>query len=71
VEFSKVDRSGIMRQSDGSDGPRASSQHLSDILKIIDGARLEEKSKPSIEIFTLLAKAEAKVHDVRSSDSFS
>jgi uncharacterized protein (TIGR00299 family) protein len=66
LEFSKVDRSGISASKvTVRTGHEHHHRHLSDILKIIDGARLEGEVKArASEIFTLLAKAEAKVHDV-------
>ncbi len=66
LEFSKVDRSGISASKVSvRTGHEHHHRHLSDILKIIDGAQLDGGIKArASEIFTLLAEAEAKVHDV-------
>src|SRR6266436_4847174 len=66
LEFSKVDRSGISASKVSvRPGHEHHHRHLSDILKIIDGAQLDREIKArASKIFTLLAEAEARVHDV-------
>jgi uncharacterized protein (TIGR00299 family) protein len=66
LDFSKVDRSGISASKVSvRTGHEHHHRHLSDILKIIDGAQLDGEIKArASRIFTLLAEAEAIVHDV-------
>jgi uncharacterized protein (TIGR00299 family) protein len=65
IDFEKVDRSGISAtyarvQTEHEHAHR----HLKDILKIINDSRLTEGVKDrSARIFSLLAEAEARVHD--------
>jgi len=66
LEFNKVDRSGISASKVSvRTGHEHHHRHLSDVLKIIDGAQLDGEIKArASKIFTLLAEAEAIVHDV-------
>ena len=66
IEFTTKDKSGISAiHAEVQVPPEHAHRHLSTIVKIINDSRLEEKVKNrAIEIFTNLAKAEAKVHGI-------
>ena len=65
VEFEKVDRSGLSCTfARVSINPEHVHRHLSDVLKIIYGSRLNDRVKDrAAKIFSHLAEAEAKVHN--------
>src|SRR6266404_117342 len=65
VNFEKVDRSGISATyARVQTAPEHTHRHLSDILKIIHDSRLSDGVKErAARIFSLLAEAEARVHD--------
>ena len=66
ISFEKVDRSGIgATRAHVRAGHEHHHRHLSDIRKIIDDSRLSDKIKDrAARIFTRLAEAEARVHNV-------
>ncbi len=66
IEFKTVDKSGIAAvHADVKVPHEHAHRHLSTIEKIINDSRLSDKIKRrSIEIFTRLAEAEAKVHGI-------
>ncbi|MGI8469017.1 MAG: nickel pincer cofactor biosynthesis protein LarC [Pyrinomonadaceae bacterium] len=66
IEFSTRDKSGISAVHARVKVPREHAhRHLRDIEKIINDSRLNESvKKRAVEIFTNLAKAEAKIHGV-------
>jgi uncharacterized protein (TIGR00299 family) protein len=67
ISFEKVDRSGISatRAVVRLTKEEHHHRHLSDIQKIISGSRLDEGIKDrSLKIFTRLAEAEARVHNI-------
>ena len=66
ISFEKVDRSGIgATRAHVRAGREHHHRHLSDIRRIIEGSRLSDNIKErAVLIFTRLAGAEARVHDV-------
>ena len=66
IEFSTRDKSGISAVHAEVKVPHEHAhRHLSTITKIIDNSRLGEKiKKRAVEIFTNLARAEAKIHGI-------
>ncbi len=66
VSFKQVDRSGIgATHAMVKTGEETSHRHLSGIVKIIDGSQLSEGVKTRAKkIFTRLAEAEARVHNI-------
>ena len=65
IEFETVNRSGLSATYARVDtGHEHKHRHLSDIKQIIEGSRLSDSVKQrSIQIFTRLAEAEARVHN--------
>ena len=66
IKFTTRDKSGISAtHAEVVVPPEHAHRHLHQIEKIINGSRLDEKIKSrAIEIFTNLAKAEAKIHGI-------
>lgn len=66
IEFTTKDKSGISAiHAEVKVPPEHAHRHLHHIEKIINDSRLDEKvKKRAVEIFTNLAKAEAKIHGV-------
>src|SRR5438034_929761 len=66
IDFEKVDRSGISATyAKVKTAPEHAHRHLSEILKIIDDSRLNDRVKDrAARIFSRLAEAEAQVHNL-------